>query len=418
MTNRFPPWGHAMMFVHFAVRNIRAYRNRSLVTILLLALTTTMLVFATAFMDGSHARMLSNAVEIYPGYIQITHRDFRDKPSLDNLIFDTGSVRRVVATTPGIAAFAPRFESFVLFAGDAKAVGGMLTGIEPAAEKKLSRLAASLTRGAYLEEGDGNRLYLGYELARRLKVEVGERLSFVGTGVDSSFAADTLVVKGIFNTGLFDFDATAAFVDKGYFDRIMMAENHATHFIVLPADPREADPVAADLNSRLGPDYLAESWRTTMEGLVQAMLVDSIFGYLTLAVIFIVIFFVVLIYTWLTVFARMREIGVLRAVGTRPGQILRMLVAESMLLALGSVVLGGIIGGVLAWYFHHHPICFSFSEEQFKQYGLAASSMPTAFAPLVILRDMAVMFVLAVGSTLYPIVKANRVRPIEAIHHV
>jgi ABC-type lipoprotein release transport system permease subunit len=323
-----------------------------------------------------------------------------------------------LADHPGIAAFGERFETFVLYAGAEKAVGGMLTGIEPGAEEKLSRLASSLQQGAYLEEDDGNQLYMGYELARRLKVAVGDKLSFVGTGADYSFAADNLEVKGIFKTGLFDFDASAAFVNKPYFDQAMAAANLASHFIVLPANPEESDLLAASLNKRLDQEYLAESWRTTMEGLVQAMLVDSIFGYLTLGIIFIVIFFVILIYTWLTVFARMREIGVLRAVGTMPGQIQQMLICESVLLALFSVVLGGIIGAILAYYFHHHPIYFSFSEEQFKQYGLAASSMPTAFEPLVILRDMVVMFVLAVGSTLYPIIKANRVRPIEAIHHV
>ncbi len=407
-----------MMFVRFAMKNIRAHRNRSLVTILLTTLTTAMLIFATAFMDGSHDKMLENAVEIYPGYVQVTHRDFRDKPSLDNLIFDAGSIRDVLSTSPGVAAFAARFETFVLFAGADKAVGGMLTGIEPDQEKKLSRLASSLVSGAYLDDQDDNQLYMGYELARRLRVEVGDQLSFVGTGADYSFAADTLLVKGIFKTGLFDFDASAAFVSKEYFDGVMAANNYASHFIVLPRNPPAADLLAASLNERLMGEYLAESWRTTMAGLVQAMLVDSIFGYLTLAVIFIVIFFVILIYTWLTVFARMREVGVLRALGTMPGQILQMLVSESALLALGSFVLGGIIGGSLAYYFNLHPIYFSFSEEQFKQYGLAAAAMPTAFEPLVILRDMVVMFVLSVGSTLYPIVKANGVRPIEAIHHV
>ncbi|MEN8258002.1 MAG: FtsX-like permease family protein [Thermodesulfobacteriota bacterium] len=407
-----------MMFVNFAMKNIRAYRNRSLVTILLTTLTTAMLVFATAFMDGSHEKMLQNAVEIYPGYIQVTQKDFRQKPSLDNLIFDAGAVRQVVGQRSGIEGFAARFETFVLYAGDEKAVGGMLTGIEPEEEQKLSRLASSLVDGAYLDNQDDNKLYMGYELARRLKVQVGDHLSFVGTGADYSFAADNLQVKGVFKTGLFEFDASAAFVNKSYFNKVMAAENYASHFIILPANPDDADLIATALNGDLDTEYLAESWRTTMEGLVQAMLVDSIFGYLTLSVIFIVIFFVILIYTWLTVFARMREIGVLRAVGTMPGQIFKMLVTESVLLAFCSVVLGGIIGAALAYYFHLHPIYFSFSEEQFKQYGLAASAMPTAFAPLVIMRDMAVMFVLSVGSTLYPIIKANRVKPIEAIHHV
>jgi len=155
-----------------------------------------------------------------------------------------------------------------------------------------------------------------------------------------------------------------------------------------------------------------------MSGLVEAMEVDSIFGYITLGIIFIVIFFVIVIYTLLAMYARIREIGILRAIGTTPAQILTMLLSESIILAVVSVLLGGLIGGALAYYFQINPITYTGYEEQFKQYGLAVSAMPTAFEPLTIFRDMVIMFFLSVLSTLYPILKVNRFKPIEAIHHV
>ncbi|RJX28891.1 MAG: FtsX-like permease family protein [Desulfurivibrio sp.] len=406
------------MFFKIAVRNIFAYAKRSIITVLLLACTTALLVFASAYMDGSHARLIQSSVEIYPGYIQITHHGFRDNPSLENLIFAADEVSGRLRDFPGLAVLAARFESFVLFSSADKAVGAMFTAIEPEKERQISRLAASLKEGSYLTSDDDALVYLGSELARRLKVGVGDQLAFVGTAADYSFAADNLTVKGIFQTGLFEFDSRASFVAKPYFDRMMAAENYATHFIAQPERPAEAAALAAAIGARLGPEFDAASWQQTMAGLVQAMRVDSIFGYITLAIIFIVIFFVVMIYTLLVVYARVREIGILRAVGTGPGQIFAMLLLESVLLGLVSVLLGGLIGGALAWYFHLHPIVFTGMEEQFKQYGLALTDMPTAFAPLVILRDMAVMFVLSVAATLYPICKVNAFKPIEAIHHV
>ncbi|MCK5196311.1 MAG: ABC transporter permease [Desulfobulbaceae bacterium] len=362
--------------------------------------------------------MIKNAVEIYPGYIQITGTEFRANPSLDHLIFDAETIDRKLAQNDGIAYFGARFESFVLFAADEKAVGGMLTGIEPEKEIHLSRLSSSLKTGEYLSADDTNQVYIGHELAKRLKLDVGDEVAFVGSGADYSFAADNLRIKGIFQTGLFDFDAGSAFLAKGYFDRIMAAENYATHFIVLPKRPEHAEELAAAIADDIGPEYQSASWNQTMAGLVKAMKLDSIFGYITLGIIFIVIFFVIMIYTLLTVFARIREIGILRAIGTNPKQILALLLLESSLLALVSVVIGGLIGGAFAYYFYLNPIVFSGFEEQFKQYGLATSSMPTAFMPFVILRDMVVMFVLSVLSTLYPILKVNRFQPVEAIHHV
>jgi len=402
----------------FVLRNIFAYKKRTLVTVLLTTLITALLVFATAWMDGSHQTMIKNAVEIYPGYIQITSKEFRDKPSFDHLIFDAAAIRKILRHIAGIKEFAARFESFVLFSAGEKSVGAMLTGIEPEKEVHLSRLSSSLKRGAYLKAGDTNQVYMGNELARRLKIDVGDEVAFVGSGADYSFAADNLKVKGIFQTGLYEFDASSAFLAKGYFDRIMAADNYATHFIVMPERPDQAEQLAGVIGEAIGPEYRSENWNQTMAQLVKAMKLDSLFGYITLGIIFIVIFFVIMIYTLLNVFARIREIGILRAIGTTPLRILGMLLLESTVLSLISVIAGGLIGGFFAYYFHVNPIILTGFEEQFKQYGLAVSAMPTAFEPLKIVRDMLVMFALSVLSTLYPILKINRYRPVEAMRHV
>lgn len=407
-----------MIGLTIAVKNIRANRKRTVITILLCTMTTGLLVFSSAWMDGSHQQMIKSAVEIYPGYLQITQKDFRDNPSYEHLIFKAHEVAGVLAGMEGIDTFAPRFESYVLYAGEEKSVGGMLTGIVPDREARLSRLASSLEKGRYLTDADTNQVYMGKELAERLEVGPGDEVAFIGSAADYSFAADNLVVAGIFQTGLFDFDSSTAFVNKSYFDTIMASHDMATHFIVLPEDPAGAPELARAIQAGLSPEYRAEPWQETMSGLVEAMLVDSIFGYITLGIIFIVIFFVVMIYTLLAVFARIREIGILRAIGTSPSGVLAMLLTESAILGLVSVILGGLIGGAFAYYFSVNPFEFSGYEEQFKQYGLAATAMPAEFSPLTILRDMTIMFVLSILSTLYPIVKVNRFRPVEAIQHV
>lgn len=406
------------MLFKLVLRNIAACKRRAIVTLLLITATTALLVFATALITGSHRMMIKNAVEIYQGYIQITHKEFRDKPSFDHLIFDMKSIDQKLAKNEDIAHFGARFESFVLFLADDKAVGGMLAGIEPEKEIHLSRLAASLKKGKFLSAYDTNQVYMGIELARRLEVGIGDEIAFIGTAADYSFAADRLIVKGIFQTGLFAFDANSAFLAKPYFDKIMATENYATHFIVLPERPEQAAELAVEIGKAIGPQYQSASWEKTMAGLVKGLQLDALFGYITLGIIFIVIFFVIMIYTLLAVFARIREIGVLRAIGTTPGQTTMLLLLESSLLALLSVISGGLIGGLLAYYFQLNPIVFPGLEKQFKQFGLAVSAMPTAFEPLIILRDMTVMFVLSLLATLYPILKINSYNPVEAMRHV
>lgn len=410
------------MLLQLAWRNIVAHKKHSIVTLLLISASTALLIFSSSWMTGSHQLLLKNAVEIYPGYIQISDRDYPVNHSMDNLIFDAHAVEQQLDTNPQVAVYGARFESFVLFSSGDRSVGGMLTGIEPGKESRLSRLAASLQRGSYLSAADTNQIYIGSQLAKRLHVNIGDQVAFVGSGADYSFAADMLRVKGIFQTGLFEFDANSAFINKKYFERIMAAENCATEIVVLPRDPQRAQLVAKLISDALGthvdPHYQALSWQQSMSSLVKAMQLDSMFGYITISVIFVVIFFVVMIYTLLSVFARIHQLGIMRAIGTTPRQLLSLLLLEGAMLALISVIVGGCIGAALALYFQYHPIVISGMEEQFKQYGLAVSAMPTAFMPLMIVRDMLLMFVLTLLSTLYPIVKINRIPAVEAIHHV
>lgn len=406
------------MLFKFALRNVFSYKKRSIVTILLGVVSTALLVFSTAWMDGSHQQMIKNAVEIYSGYIQITGNKFREAPSFEHLLFDVKKLQKEVEAVDGVELFSPRFEAFVLFSVGDKSVGGMLTGINPDKERSISRIYTSLKSGEYLSNSDTNQLYIGNELARRLKVTIGDQIVFVGSGADYSFAADRLIVKGIFQTGLFEFDASSAFLAKPYFDMIMASDNLATHGIVLPKDPKQSELLAETIEQKIGMKYQSASWHETMAALVKSMTLDSVFGYITLAIIFTAIFFVVMIYTLLAVFARIREIGIMRAIGTTPRQVLTILLLESSILGFVSVCVGGLIGGAFAYYFYINPMVFSGMEEQFKQYGLAASAIPSAFEPLTILRDMLVIFVLILLSTLYPIIKVNRYQPIEAIHHV
>jgi len=406
------------MFIKIAIKNICAYRKRSIITVALTAFSTALLIFSSALMTGSHNKMLANAVEVYPGYLQITQKDFRDVPSYDNLIFDVKAMRRKLSSIPGIAAIGARFETFVLFAAENKTVGGMLAGIEPKNENRLSRLAQSLKEGSYLSDGDAAQVYLGVGLAKKLQVKVGDTLAFVGTGADYSFSADTLYVKGIFQTGSFDFDNSTAFVNKAYFDDAMAAENYATQIIVLPQNPSKSDALAEQINQQLGTEYQALGWRKSMDGLVEAMELDSVFGYISLAIIFLVIFFVIMIYTLLNIMGRSREIGMMRALGTTPGQVFIMLWMECLILGMLSVFIGGLFGGGLTAYFHFHPIQLSGYEEQFKQYGLMAAALPTVFRPIMIARDILIILTLSLFAAIYPIFKVNRYRPLEAIHHV
>lgn len=406
------------MILKIAFKSLIKNYARSVTTIILTALASGVLVFMSAFMDGSHNKMLQNAVEVYSGYIEITNKEYRKNPNFDNLIFNRDEVDRVLETIDGVESFANRFETFVLLSTDKKTISSMIVGIEPQKEEKISMLKKSLIKGEYLSKGNKNRAYIGDELAKRLNVKVGDTISFIGNGVDYSFCADNLIIGGIFKTGLFEFDNSSVFVTLNYFDEVFVSKNMATMIVVLPKNRENAIILSNEIQTKLNSNLISESWKEFMSSLVKAMEMDSISGYITLGIFFVVIFFVILIYNFLLVFSRTREIGLLKAIGTSNSEVFGLLMFEVSLLAFIGVIIGGVISGYLNFYFSIHPIDFSSQAEQFKQYGLMSSDMPTEFNLLHIFRDMILIFILNILSTIYPILKLNSLTPLKALRNV
>lgn len=413
-----------MILLKMAVRELLTHKKRSIVTLLLSAFSTALFIFSNALNNGSHNQLIRSSVEIYPGYMQVTNREFEDNPSYDNLIFDVAKVKNTLQKIEEINASAARFESYALYSTQEQSIGGMFTAIEPENEAKVSRLKRSLVEGEYLTESDTNALYLGVELAKRLKVGVGDSLSFISTGADYSFAADNLVVKGLFKTKLYEFDNGSGFVNKSYFDRVMQSHNIATHIIMNPSDVKQIDTVTLNVQKALEEKLEVKNYKTTLEDLILAMEIDTIFGYITLGIFFIVIFFVIGIFAFLSVYARIRQIGVLRAIGTTPSQVMGMLLIEALILGFLSVGIGGTAGGYASYHYEKHPIAFASladvdPEEYAKQYNMVAeATFPTEYNPVKIMFEMLMMLLLNLLTVIYPIMIINRFTPTEAIRYV
>lgn len=413
-----------MILFKMALRELLTHKKRSIVTLLLSAFSTALFIFANALNNGTHNQLIRSSVEIYPGYMQVTNRAFEDNPSFDNLIFDVESVTNTLQGISEIKAHAARFESFALYSTDEQSIGGMFTAIEPETEAQVSRLKRSLVEGEYLTATDTNAIYLGVELAKRLKVGVGDTLSFISTAADYSFAADNLVVKGLFKTKLYEFDNGSGFVNKGYFDEVMHSRNIATHIIMSPDDVKQIDPVTQKVQKALDKELEVKNYKTTLEDLILAMEIDTIFGYITLGIFFIVIFFVIGIFAFLSVYARIRQIGVLRAIGTTPKQVMGMLLIEALILGSLSVGIGGAAGAYASKHYEKYPIQITSlvdvdTQEYAKQYNMVAeATFPAQFDGPKIMIEMLIMILLNLMTVIYPIAIINRFTPTEAIRYV
>jgi len=184
------------MLFSLAFKNILKSKGRSLTTLLLSTFTTIFFIIYVAFMDGSHHQIIKSSVEVYTGYAHVNLKGYREESGYDDLIEDADSIDQILKNDVSIKAYSPRFETYALLSGDEKAVGSMVAGIIPSREKALSKLPDSLIKGEYLSDSDTNALFIGSELAKRLKVDVGSQIAMVGSSIDNSKPADLLRLRG------------------------------------------------------------------------------------------------------------------------------------------------------------------------------------------------------------------------------
>ena len=406
------------MLFSLAFRNIVKSKGRSIITLLLSTFTTIFFIIYVAFTDGSHHQFIKSSVEIYTGYAHVNLNGYRDEGGYDNLIEDAGSIDQILKNDSSIKTYSPRFETYSLLSGDEKAVGSMIVGIIPSSEASLSKLPSSLIKGEYLTDTDTNAIYIGSALAKRLNVDIGSQVAMVGSSIDYSIAADLFTVKGIFKTGLFEFDSQAAFVNKSYLDTIMLSDNIASYFTLYFHDNEHIDDVTTALQASLPSEVEAVNWKILLSALVQAMLVDSIFNYISISIFFLVIFFVIMIFSYVNIYTRAREIGLLRALGLTSKDIFGMLFVEILLLATVSIVVGTIIGASIAYYYELHPIVISGIAETYKEYGVVSDEIPMNFDLFTIAWNALTIFILNLAAIIYPVTKINKLTAMEAMRYV
>lgn len=402
-----------------ALKNILFYKGRSIATVLLTFVSTMLFVVYVSMMDGSHKSMLKNSLKIYTGAIEIYRKGYRDIGGNEYLIQDVKKITDKLSNIDGIENFSSRYETFGLLSSREQSIASMVAGIEPEKERVISSLEEALTKGGYLSKNSGNCLYAGSELVKKLKVKIGDEVSFIGSASDNSFAADIFRLCGVFKTGSFEFDSSASFINRSYFDKLMYAKNRASYITVKLKKLDDADEVNNKIIKALNDENLESiTWKTLMKTMVEAMQVDSIFGYISLSLFFVVIFFVIMIYGFVNVSSRIKEFGVLRCIGLSDANIFRLLFYEIFMLCTFAVVLSAPIASYICYYYSINPIVIEGIADMYKDYGVVSDEIPFNFDIFTISWNILVVYLLNFLSLIYPYFYIKSFKPIEATRHV
>ncbi|MBW2545500.1 MAG: ABC transporter permease, partial [Deltaproteobacteria bacterium] len=214
-----------------AWRNIWRNPRRSILTISAIAFASVLLVFMLSWQFGSYDTMINSAVKIHTGHLQVQARGYNDKKSIRLVVSDPAAVGNVLDDTPEVAAHTCRATAFSLVSSSERTYGVMVVGIDPVREAGVSTLKKMIRQGSYLSEDDTDQALVGELLARNLKVGLGDELVVLGQGRDGSVAATVVKVKGIYRSGMDEFDRSSINIPLKNFQDVY-AMRGAVHEVV------------------------------------------------------------------------------------------------------------------------------------------------------------------------------------------
>jgi ABC-type lipoprotein release transport system permease subunit len=403
------------MIWRMAWRN--AWRNprRTAVVVTAVAVGIAGVVLTMAVNYGMVVQMMETAISTELGHLQIHAAGFDQNPELAIRLEDGGREgAEALAALGGVAAWARRVRAEGLINSPRSSAGVRVVGIEPEREAKVSIIARSVREGRYLD-GVRRRVLIGEKLARRLEVNVGDKVVLSVQDLAGDLGAEALRVEGIFKTPMGELDGGTVFVriDEG---QALFGLGRAVSEIVVVADDRARVPALREALAARLPGAEVRSWeelRPVLVYLVKLFDQQALWVYVA---VFVAMAFGIANVLLMAVYERIREIGIMMAVGMKGGRLVVMIVAESFLVTLLGLALGfaGAVAGVWAL---QDGIDLSFFAE-----GLSAFGVGTRLVPVLRWADftvpMAVALVTALVASAWPAVHAVRFRPAEAVRRV
>ena len=308
-------------------------------------------VLATVFIgwsDGTYNNIIDKFTRNNFGHIQIHEKSYLDKPSLYKTINNFSEIEKRIKKIKNIDSWAPRIYSAGLASVKEKSTGVRIVGVDPKNEIKTTGFDRKVTEGRSFSESQKNETLIGKGLANILKAKLNDELVIVTQGADGSIANDLYNIVGIVEMGDDVSNRTALYLNIKDAQELLVLENRIHEIAITVNSLKHVLKISENLKHLIQePELAIAPWQVFARSFYAAMKADQEGMYYTLIIIVLVVAVGVLNTVLMMVLERRREYGVLKAIGTRPKQIIKLVLTEVNILAVFSIIVGMIAGWVI-----------------------------------------------------------------------
>jgi ABC-type lipoprotein release transport system permease subunit len=403
-----------VLALRLAWRNVWRNPRRTGVVVCAVAVGIAGVLLSMSINYGMVVGLVDTAIATELGHLQIHGRGFDENPELRIRLHDGGRAgSAALARLEGVEAWARRVRGQGLVNSPRASAGVSVVGIEPEREAEISLIARSITRGSYL---DGRRrVLIGEALARRLEVDVGDKIVVSVQDLGGDLTGEALRVGGFFRSPSRELDRGTVFLHLGE-AQALLGLGEAVSEIAVVAKGRSSIPAIRDALAQALPAAEVRTWGELRPLLVYMVdMFDEMAVYVYVAV-FVAMAFGIANVLMMAVYERRREIGILMAIGMGRTRVVATIVTESALVTLLGLIIGFAVA-VASLAALQDGIDFSLFAE-----GLTAYGFGTRIVPALRVEDFfvptGVAIVTALLASAWPALRAVRFRPAEAVRQV
>ncbi|MFH1258296.1 MAG: FtsX-like permease family protein [Elusimicrobiota bacterium] len=403
-----------MMLIKLAWRNIFRNKRRTIITGIAIGVGLASLIFVDALIIGMEENMIKSATASFLGEGQIHARNFRQTGEVEKTINNLNRVAADLAKEKIVQYFSLRVMSFGMITSPSNVSALNLVGINPENEKYLSQIDETISKGTYFQSGKEREIVIGTKLAEILEVGLGERVVVtVAQAKTGNLTQEMFRVSGIYHFNIDEMDRGMAFVRLPKAQEMFGLDGEVHEIAIKFVDPKYGrDESLAFWNKYSQGGNEAAGWTIFLPQLKAAFEFSSFSTYIIGVILFGIIALGIVNTLFMSLYERMFEFGVLRALGTRPFSIARLIVWEAGALAIVSISLGVILGFLINCLTAYTGIDYTGIE-------YAGVTVRELIYPVLKVKQFIIyplwVFIFTVVVGIYPAVYAARMPPVEAM---
>ena len=403
------------IFIKLAFRNLLRNKKRTIISSIAIGFGLMSIILYAALSNGMIDNMIKSGTKTFSGEAEIIKKGYNKNPKIENTVNNPNKIIKELKNESLISNITQRTEALGMIKSSRDFSMILISGINPKTEKNASELFKNIKKGKYLEENDLNSVLISQKTAKKLGIDIGDKIVLTSPQANTKDLSEELFrVKGIFSFGIRELDKNVVFINiKKAKSMIKIKNPHKIifNFKNIQNSKNKNLKIWKTYNEDGNVILSREEMIPELSGITKMM---SYSLWITALILYILVSAGILNTLFMSIYERMFEFGVLRAIGTKKTQLGSMIILEALWLGIFSIIIGGITSIIFIVFINNTGGITTYSGMEFAG-GTIKNAIFMNSNILESIEYAVALLIFILLISLYPAIHASRITPSKAM---